>query len=171
MKKVAIMTDSNSGITQSEGKALGIFVLPMPFNFSDETFLEDINLTQEEFYQKLDDGADISTSQPSPEDVINLWDQLLKDYDQIVHIPMSSGLSSSCDTATMLSADYDGKVFVVNNQRISVTLRQSVMEAITMAKKGYDAAQIKKVLEATKFDSSIYITVDTLKYLNSFLRF
>ncbi|HIT05480.1 MAG TPA: DegV family protein [Candidatus Scybalocola faecipullorum] len=165
MKKVAIMTDSNSGITQSEGKALGIFVLPMPFNFSDETFLEDINLTQEEFYQKLGDGADISTSQPSPEDVINLWDQLLKDYDQIVHIPMSSGLSSSCDTATMLAADYEGKVFVVNNQRISVTLRQSVMEAISMAEKGYDGAQIKKVLEDTKFDSSIYITVDTLKYL------
>lgn len=165
MKKVAIMTDSNSGITQSEGKALGIFVIPMPFNFSDETFLEDINLTQEEFYQKLGDGADISTSQPSPEDVINLWDKLLKEYDQIVHIPMSSGLSSSCDTAMMLAADYEGKVFVVNNQRISVTLRQSVMEAISMAGKGYDGARIKKILEDTKFDSSIYITVDTLKYL------
>lgn len=165
MGKVAIVTDSNSGITQAESKELGVFVIPMPFNFGDETFFEDIDLTQEEFYKKLEEGADISTSQPTPESVMNMWDELLKDYDEIVHMPMSSGLSSSCNTAMILARDYDGKVEVVNNQRISVTLRHAINDAITMANKGMSAAEIKKVLEDTKFDSSIYITVDTLKYL------
>lgn len=165
MSKTAIITDSNSGITQAQGKELGIFVLPMPFNFGDETFLEDINLTQEEFYTKLADGADISTSQPTPDSVLTMWEDVLKDYDEIVHIPMSSGLSSSCSTATMLAGDFDGKVQVVNNQRISVTQLRSVIDAKAMADKGMAAAEIKKVLEDTKYDSSIYITVDTLKYL------
>ena len=165
MSKTAIITDSNSGITQALGKELGIFVLPMPFNFGDETFLEDINLTQEEFYTKLADGADISTSQPTPDSVLTMWENVLKDYDEIVHIPMSSGLSSSCSTATMLAGDFDGKVQVVNNQRISVTQLRSVIDAKAMADKGMSAAEIKKVLEDTKDDSSIYITVDTLKYL------
>ena len=165
MSKTAIITDSNSGITQALGKELGIFVLPMPFNFGDETFLEDINLTQEEFYTKLADGADISTSQPTPDSVLTMWENVLRDYDEIVHIPMSSGLSSSCSTATMLAGDFDGKVQVVNNQRISVTQLRSVVDAKAMADKGMSAAEIKKVLEDTKYDSSIYITVDTLKYL------
>lgn len=165
MGKVAIVTDSNSGITQAEGKRLGISVIPMPFYINEELFLEDITLTQEEFYQRLEGNADIKTSQPSPADVTALWDELLKEYDEIVHIPMSSGLSSSCETAMMLAEDYEGKVQVVNNQRISITQRRSVLEAIDLAKNGKTAAKIKKILEDTKFDSDIYITLDTLKYL------
>lgn len=165
MSKIAIVTDSNSGITQEEAKKIGIAVLPMPFNINEDTFLEDINLTQEQFYEKLTEGAEISTSQPSLESVTKLWDGLLKEYDQIVHIPMSSGLSGSCQTAMMLAQDYEGKVFVVNNQRISVTQRQSALDAITLAEQGKSGEEIKKILEDTKFDSSIYITLDTLKYL------
>ncbi len=163
--RVAVVTDSNSGITQAQAKELGIFVLPMPFMINGKDYFEDINLTQEEFYEKLEEGSDISTSQPSPEAVTGLWDQVLEEYDQIVHIPMSSGLSSSCQTALMLQEDYQGKVEVVNNQRISVTQRQSALDARTMAEEGKTAAEIKDCLEATKFDSSIYIMLDTLKYL------
>ena len=167
MQKVRIVTDSNSGITQSEAKALGIDVIPMPFDINGETFFEDITLTQEEFYKKLEEGADISTSQPSIETVTNLWNKLLEEYDAIVHIPMSSGLSGSCQTAMMLANDdkYEGKVFVVDNQRISVTLLQSVKDAMMLAAQGADGAHIKKRLEETKMDSAIFITVDTLKYL------
>ena len=163
--RTAIITDSNSGITQSDSEKLGVFVLPMPFMINEETYFEDIDLTQTEFYQRLAVGANISTSQPSPEDVTSLWDKVLKEYDQIVHIPMSSGLSGSCQTAMMLAEDYEGKVFVVNNHRISVTQRQSGLDAKAMAEKGWTAEQIKEKLEATKSDSMIYITVDTLKYL------
>ena len=163
--RTAIITDSNSGITQSDSEKLGVFVLPMPFMINEETYFEDIDLTQTEFYQRLAVGANISTSQPSPEDVTSLWDKVLKEYDQIAHIPMSSGLSGSCQTAMMLAEDYEGKVFVVNNHRISVTQRQSVLDAKAMAEKGWTAEQIKEKLEATKSDSMIYITVDTLKYL------
>ncbi len=163
--KVAIITDSNSGITQEEGKKLGIRVVPMPFMINGEEYLEDITLTQQEFYEKLGDGSDISTSQPSPESIMALWDEVLDEYDEIVHIPMSSGLSGSCQTAMMLAEDYDGKVEVVNNQRISVTQRQSALDAKEMAEKGMSAAEIKEKLEAVKFESSIYITLDTLKYL------
>lgn len=146
---------------------MGVFVLPMPFMIDGETYFEDITLTQEEFYKKLGDDADISTSQPSPESVMELWDAVLKDYDQIIHIPMSSGLSGSCETAMMLAADepYEGKVFVVNNQRISVTQLQSVKDALLLIGQGADAAHVKERLEETKFDSSIFVTVDTLKYL------
>ncbi len=165
MSKIAIMTDSNSGITQEEAKALGIHVLPMPFLMGEETFFEDINLTQNEFYEKLKGGCSISTSQPSPESVLTMFDTLLREYDEVVHIPMSSGLSGSCETAYMLSQDYDGKVQVVNNQRISVTLRQSVMEAMELAQNGKTAAEIKEILEQDKFNSSIYIMLDTLEYL------
>ena len=165
MSKIAIATDSNSGITQAQGKELGIFVLPMPFYINDELFLEDITLSQEQFYQRLEEGADVKTTQPAPGDVTDLWDKILQDYDQIVYIPMSSGLSSSCETAMMLAQDYEGKVFVVNNQRISVTQRQSVLDAKTMAQAGKSAQEIYDYLERTKFDSDIYITVDTLKYL------
>ena len=163
--KVAIITDSNSGITQEEGKQLGIRIVPMPFMINGEEYLEDITLTQQEFYAKLGEGSDISTSQPSPESIMALWDEVLEEYDEIVHIPMSSGLSGSCQTAMMLAEDYDGKVEVVNNQRISVTQRQSAREAKELAAKGMCAAKIKEKLEAVKFDSSIYITLDTLKYL------
>lgn len=165
MARIAIVTDSNSGITQKQAKELGIYVLPMPFMVNEETYYEDISLTQDEFYEKLEKGEDVVTSQPSPESVMNLWDGILKDYDEIVHIPMSSGLSGSCQSAIMLSHDYDGKVQVANNQRISVTLRQSVLDAIELVKNGRDAKEIKEFLEADKFNSSIYIMLDTLYYL------
>lgn len=163
--KVAVVTDSNSGITQSKAKELGISVIPMPFMINEETFEEDINLTQEQFYEKLVEGAEISTSQPSPETVMNLWNELLKTYDEIVHIPMSSALSSSCQTAMMLAEDFDGRVFVVDNQRISVTQYQSALDAMELARVGLSGAQIKEILEREARESSIYIMVDTLKYL------
>ena len=163
--KIAIVTDSNSGVTQAQAKELGITVIPMPFMINGETYEEDINLTQEQFYTHLTDGAEISTSQPSPQTVMNQWNELLKEYDQIVHIPMSSGLSSSCATAMILAQDYDGKVQVVDNQRISVTMKLSVLDAMKMAEDGLSAAEIKRILEEQKFNSSIYIMVDTLKYL------
>ena len=165
MKKTAIVTDSNSGITQSRGKELGIYVLPMPFFIDGELFLEDISLTQEQFYERLGADSEISTSQPSPGDVMELWEKLLREYDEIVHIPMSSGLSNSCETAMSIAAEYDGKVQVVNNQRISVTQEQSVYDAMKLRSQGKTAREIREVLEREKFHSSIYITVDTLKYL------
>lgn len=164
-KKIAIVTDSNSGITQAQAKELGLHVLPMPFMINNETYYEDITLTQDQFYERLAQGADVITSQPSPDAVMKLWDELLVEYDEIVHIPMSSGLSGSCQSAMMLAEDYDGKVAVVNNQRISVTQRQSALDAMQLAGRGMDAAQIKKFLENDKFNSSIYIMLDTLYYL------
>lgn len=165
MSKIAILTDSNSGITQSMAKELGVYVIPMPFFIDGEQYFEDINLTQEEFYKKLKEDADISTSQPSVGEMQDKWNELLKEYDEIVFIPMSSGLSGTCQTATMLADDYDGKVQVVDNQRISVTMKQSVLDAHKLAQKGYSAAEIKKILERDKMESSIYITLETLKYL------
>lgn len=165
MAKIAIVTDSNSGITQEQAKELGISVIPMPFFIDEKQYLEDIDLTQDDFYKMLGDDANISTSQPSPETVMNLWDSLLKEYDEVVHIPMSSGLSGSCQSALMLAQDYDGKVEVVNNQRISVTQRQSVLDAMLLAERGKSAKEIKEFLEDDKFNSSIYIMMDTLYYL------
>lgn len=165
MSRVAVVSDSNSGIAQQEAKELGVYILAMPFFVNNETFFEDVDLTQEEFYNRLKEGCEISTSMPSIASVTELWDELLKEYDEIVHIPMSSGLSSSYETAAMLALDYDGKVFVVNNQRISVTQRQSVLDAKALAEKGYQASAIKEILEREKFESSIYIMVDTLAYL------
>ena len=165
MGKVAVVTDSNSGITQKEGRELGIYVLPMPFYINEVLYLEDITLSQEEFYRHLAQDADVKTTQPAPGDVTDLWDKVLQEYDELVHIPMSSGLSSSCETAAMLAQDYDGRVQVINNQRISVTQRRSVKDAIALAAAGKSAAEIREILEAVKFDSDIYITVDTLKYL------
>lgn len=165
MGKVAVITDSNSGITQNQAGEYGIYVLPMPFYIDEKLYFEDITLTQEEFYKRLGEGVDIKTSQPAPGDVMDLWNKVLKEYDEIVHIPMSSGLSSSCETAHMLAEDFDGKVQVVNNQRISVTQKQSVLEAKKMAEQGMGAAEIKSILEEHKMESSIFITVDTLKYL------
>ncbi len=167
MSKTAIVTDSNSGITQNQGKELGVFVLPMPFVINGEEYLEDISLTQDEFYEHLKTGADVSTSQPSVASVTSLWDEILEmeEYDEIVHIPMSSGLSSSCDTAIMLAKQYNGKVVVVDNHRISVTQRQSVMEAKEMADGGMSAEEIRRVLLDTAKDTNIFIMVNDLKYL------
>ena len=187
MSKVAIVSDSNSGITQLQAEELGITILPMPFFVGDKTLYEDIDLTQKEFYQMLSENAKISTSMPLVGNVTDTWDALLKEYDEIVHIPMSSGLSGictissysfsnayipmssglsgSCETALMLAQDYEGKVQVVNNQRISVTQRQSVLDAMALAEQGRSAVEIKEILERDKFESSIYIMVDTLYYL------
>lgn len=167
MKSIAIVTDSNCGMSPAQVKDLGIYMLPMPFFIDDKEYLEDIDMNQSEFFQHLEQnpGCRVSTSQPTPESVTTLWDKLLKDYDEIVHIPMSSGLSSSMQTARMLAEDYDSRVRVVNNQRISGTLRYSVIEAIQQAKNGLSADEIGTWLEETRFDSSIYITVATLKYL------
>ncbi len=165
MAKTAIATDSNSGISQEMANRLGISVLPMPFTIDDQLYFEDVTLTQEQFYEKLQSDCTITTSQPAPGDVMDLWDRLLTEYDEVVYIPMSSGLSNSCETALMLAEDYDGKVFVVNNQRISVTQKRSVLDAIELAKQGRSGAEIRDFLEETKLESSIYITVDTLKYL------
>ena len=166
MSKIAIITDSNSGITQKEAEKLGIFVVPMPFMINGEDFFEDINLTQDQFYEKLAEDANVSTSQPSPESLLTLWDKVLSDYDQIIYIPMSSGLSGSCQSAYMLAQEgYEGKVFVIDNQRISVTQRQSALDAKAMADAGYIAEQIKDELMETALDASIYIMLDTLHYL------
>lgn len=165
MSRVAVVSDSNSGITQSQAKELGVTILPMPFIVGDKTYYEDINLTQAEFYQMLSERADISTSMPLVGNVTDTWDELLKTYDGIVHIPMSSGLSGSCETARMLAQDYDGRVQVVNNQRISVTQRQSVLDALALARQGRTAEEIRQILEREKMQSSIYIMVDTLYYL------
>lgn len=165
MGKIAIVTDSNSGITQDEGRALGVHILPMPFYINEVMYLEGVTLSQEEFYQFLQKDEPISTSQPNPGEVCGLWDSLLEEYDEILHIPMSSGLSASCETAMALARDYEGKVQVVDNQRISVTQRQSVLDALALIKAGKNAAQIREILEAEKLESSIYITLETLKYL------
>lgn len=165
MRKIAIVTDSNSGITQDEGRKLGISVLPMPFYINEVMYLEGVTLSQEEFYERLKKDESISTSQPNPGEVCGLWDTLLKEYNEIVHIPMSSGLSASCETAMGLARDYNGKVQVVDNQRISVTQKQSVMDALTLVQAGKSAAEIREILEAESRESSIYITLETLKYL------
>ena len=165
MKKTAIVTDSNSGITPAEAEELGIYLVPMPFFIDGELFYEGVNLSHEDFYSKMAAGADISTSQPTPGAVLDLWDTLLEDHDELVYIPMSSSLSGSCATAEALAEDYDGRVTVVDNQRISATQRQSVLDAVSMVNDGRDASRINEVLLRDKLEASIYITVDTLKYL------
>lgn len=165
MAKVAIMTDTNCGIMPAEAEKLGIYVVPMPFTIDGTEYKESVDLTHEEFYAKQEAGADIKTSQPSLDDIIQLWDKLLQEYDEIVHIPMSSGLSGSFQSAHMLAEDYDGKVFVVNNQRISVTMKESVLDAKALADRGMSGSEILDFLEKDKFNSSIYIMLDTLTYL------
>ena len=165
MTKVKIVTDSNSGITQAEAEKLGISVLPMPFLINGEEYFEDVNLSQAQFYEHLKGDASVSTSQPAVGSVTELWDKLMANYDEIVHIPMSSGLSESCHTAEGLAREYQGKVQVVNNQRISITQKQSVYDALKLAQEGKSAKEIKDILTETKMDSSIYISLDTLKYL------
>ena len=168
MNKVAIITDSNSGITQAEGTKLGINVLPMPFTIDGQTFYEDINLSQDEFYKKLMTDALTkifggSTSMKKQKE--EQKHEVLKEYDEIVHIPMSSGLSGSCQTALMLAGEYDGRVQVVDSQRVSVTQKWDVLDALELSKAGKSAKEIKEILEANKLNASIYITVNTLDYL------
>ncbi|MDD6193946.1 MAG: DegV family protein [Lachnospiraceae bacterium] len=165
MSRVAILTDSNSGISQEEAKEKGLYVLPTPFYIDDEIFYEGVDLTVEEFFEKQASGADMKTSMPVVGDLIDRWESLLEEYDEVVYIPLSSGLSGSCNTAMMMAEDYDGRVQVVNNQRISVTMKISVYDAKRLADAGKSAAEIKDILEKTKFDSTIYIMVDTLEYL------
>ena len=164
-RRIAVVTDSNSGITQQQAENMGITVLPMPFYIDEQLYLEGITLKQEAFYEKLEQDAAICTSQPSPADVMETWERLLQDYDEVVHIPMSSGLSNSCQTAMVLEREFKGRVYVVDNQRISVTQRQAVLDALELLKAGKTGAQIKEILEAEKMESSIYITLETLKYL------
>ena len=164
-KNIAIVTDSNSGITQAQAKKLGVWVVPTPFFINGELYLEDITLTREGFFEKLVEDAEISTSQPAPGDLIDTWEKLLKEYDEIVHIPLSASLSSACETAMMLSQDYDGRVQVVNNKRVSVMQMSSVLDALRLAESGKTATEIKTILEDEKFNACAYITVDTLKYL------
>lgn len=164
--KTAVMTDSNSGIKPEEGKKLGIFSLPMPVIIDGEVYFEGKDITQEQFYGDMIAGKNITSSQPSPGDVLDMWDEILNSgYDQVVYVPMSSGLSASCHAATQLAEDYDGRVQVVDDHRISVTMRQSVLEAKWMADNGASALEIKEKLEADAYKSSIYIAVDTLEYL------
>lgn len=165
MSRIAIVTDSNSGISQEKAKEMGIHVLPMPFVIDGKEYLDGVNLFPKDFYEYLEKDADVSTSQPSPESVIKLWDELLKEYDEIVHIPMSSGLSGSCQTARMLAEDYDGKVEVVNNQRISITQVSSVIDALNLVKAGKSPSEVRAILEEEALQASIYITLVTLKYL------
>ena len=165
MKKIAVVADSNSGYTPEEAKAAGVHFIPMPFYIDEKEYFEGVNLSHEEFFDFLAKDADVSTCQPSPGSMLSLWDELLKSYDEIIYLPMSSGLSGTCQTATMLAQDYDGRVYVVDNQRISVPLKHCVQDALTMAEMGKSAKEIKDYLERTKFDSVVYITVDTLKYL------
>lgn len=165
MKKIAIITDSNAGISQEEAKKLGITVLPMPFTINQQEYFEDINLSQSDFFKMLEDGATVFTSQPSAGTITKLWDHLLETHDEILHIPMSSGLSGSCQTALLLANEYNGKVEVVDNQRISITLKHDILTALRLVEDGKSAKEIKKVLEENKFKSSIYITVPTLEYL------
>ncbi len=167
MSRVKIITDSNSGITQRQGKEMGIEVVPMPFFINETQYLEDITMTQEDFYQALqDDRAEVSTSQPSPENIMEMWTRGLEEYDEIVHIPMSSGISSSCATAMMLAQEeeFEGRVYVVDNQRISVTQRRSVLQAKELADKGFSGKEISDILTRDKLESSIYIMVDTMQY-------
>lgn len=164
--KTAIMTDTNSGISKTEGESMGIYVIPMPIIIEGQIYYEGIDLTQEYFYECLTGGKNISTSQPSPGDVMNMWDNILSaGYDEIIYIPMSSALSNSCETAISLAREYHGKVEVADNHRISVPLRESIMEAKEFAAAGANAKEIKAKLEENAYNCSIYIAVDTLEFL------
>ncbi len=165
MSRTAVVTDSNSGITQARAKEMGIEVIPMPFTIDGDTYYEDINLTRDDFFSMLAEGRDVKTSQPMPEELFAVWDRLLKDYDEIVHIPMSSGLSGSCQSAKLVAEEYNGRVHVADNQRISVTQMSSVQDALELARRGLTGAEIVRVLEEDRFESSIYIMLDTLTYL------
>ena len=165
MRKVAIVTDSNSGITPEEADKLGVRVVPMPIIVDGEEFFEDVSITKPQFYERLVKNANVSTSQPAIGQIVELWEELLKTHDSIVHIPMSSALSMSCETARNFAKEFNGRVVIVDNRRISVTLRRSVEDAIALAEQGKTAQEIADKLHQTAQDSSIYLMVDTLKYL------
>ena len=165
MRKVAIVTDTNANISNELAEKLNVTIIPMPFSIDGKEYFEGKDLTREKFFEHQQSGAEIFTSQPSLMAVTEAWDKLLKEYDEIVHIPMSSSLSSTCSTAMMLAQSYEGKVCVVDNKRISITLKNAVIDAVEMAEKGYGAEKIKEILEETSRDCSIYITVETLEYL------
>lgn len=165
MQKIAVMTDSNCGILPKKGTEMGITIVPMPLIINGKTYFEGVDITMEEFYRMQESGAEITSSLPSPGSVMDLWEELLKTHDEIVYIPMSSGLSTSCSSAIMLSEEYNGRVHVADNHRISVTQMQSVLDAVKMAESGMSGAEIKERLEAEALDASIYIAVDTLEYL------
>ena len=164
--KVAVMTDTNSGIMVDEAKRMGIFCMPMPVIINEENYIEGINLSRAHFFEVMMEGADVSTSQPSPGELVDMWDSILEEgYDEIVYIPMSSGLSSSQKNAEFFSKEYEGRIVIADNHRISVTQRQSVMDAVLLAEAGNSAQRIKEILEKTAYDSVVYLTVDTLDYL------
>ena len=164
--KIAIATDTNSGITAMEGEKLDVFVLAMPVNLEETIHYEGIDITSEQLYDAMRQHRDVSTSQPSPGQLMELWDGILaKGYDEIVYIPMSSGLSGSCQSAALFAQDYDSRVQVVDNHRISVTQKESVISALRLVEQGYDAGQIRDFLEKHAYDASIYITVDSMEYL------
>ena len=165
MSKIGIITDTNSGMTTQEARALGVTLMPMPFTVNGRNYVENVNMTYDEFFECLDGGAAVATSQPSPEDVTGCWDEALKDCDQLIYIPMSSALSSSCQSARLFAEDYGGRVFVVDNRRISISQKQSVMDALKWRDEGLDAEAIVKNLMDTALDASIYLTVDNLNYL------
>lgn len=165
MSRIAVVTDTNSSISAEEAKKLGIFLLPMPFIVDGREYFEGVTCTYERFFEMLSGGADVSTSQPAPEAITGLWDEILRSYDSILHIPMSSALSGSCGTAKALAAEYNGRVCVVDNKRISVSLRESVLDALTLIEKGLTAAEICVQLEETAYNASIYLAVNTLELL------
>ena len=165
MSKIAVVTDTNSGITQEEAKKLGVYLLAMPFIVDEKEYFEGVSCTYEQFFEMLGSGGDVSTSQPSPDSITSLWDEVLKTNDYIIHIPMSSALSGSCGTAKALASDYNGKVVVVDNKRISISQRQSVIDAQTLIAQGLSAAEVGARLEETAFNSSIYLAVNTLELL------
>lgn len=166
-QKIAIVTDSNSGISQAKAEKYGVYVLPMKFNINGVEYTEGISISHNEFYESQVNGAKIFTSQPSPSDVMDIWDEVLEKYDAIIHIPMASGLSSSFSTASMLASDYNGKVTVIDNQRITVTLKQAVLDAKALVDAGKSVTDIRNALTLSKDDASIYMMVDDLKYLKA----
>lgn len=163
--RVAILTDTNSGITTTEAADLGVFSMPMPVIIGETVHFEGVDLSETELYEAMRSGKEVSTSQPAPKDLLDQWDELLKQYDQVLYIPMSSGLSGSCVTAQGLAQEYEGRVLVVDNHRISVPMRNSVEDAKYFADKGKNAQEIKEYLEKTALDASIYLAVDSLDYL------
>ncbi len=165
MSKIAVVTDTNSSITPEEAKKLGVYILAMPFIVDEKEYFEDVTCTYERFFEMLGSGSEVSTSQPAPESITSLWDEILKTNDYIIHIPMSSALSGSCGTAKALASDYNGKVIVVDNKRISISQRQSVIDALKLIEQGMSAEEVAARLEETAFNSSIYLAVNTLELL------
>lgn len=164
---IGIVTDSHSGIQQDEAAKMGIMVLPMPFYYENECFYEGVSLTREAFFEKLDSDKKVSTSQPSPEEVMNIWREALKKFDQILYMPLTSGLSGAYNTARMLAEDeeFEGKVFVVDHGRISTPLRRTIMDTLELIEEGHSAERMKEIIEDQRDKMAIYIAVESLEYL------